>query len=50
MSFKYYNTNKDFYEVHRCLLGALVGDAAGATLEFCHEEITEEKANRASTG
>lgn len=25
-----------------CLLGALVGDAAGATLEFYHDEITEE--------
>lgn len=24
------------------MLGALVGDAAGATLEFCHKEITEE--------
>jgi ADP-ribosylglycohydrolase len=26
------------------MLGALVGDAAGATLEFCHKEITEEMA------
>jgi ADP-ribosyl-[dinitrogen reductase] hydrolase len=26
------------------LLGALVGDAAGATLEFCNREITEEMA------
>jgi ADP-ribosyl-[dinitrogen reductase] hydrolase len=26
------------------LLGALVGDAAGATLEFCHKEITEDMA------
>ncbi len=26
------------------MLGALVGDAAGATLEFCHKDITEEMA------
>ncbi len=26
------------------MLGALIGDAAGATLEFCHKEITEEMA------
>lgn len=26
------------------ILGALVGDAAGATLEFCHKDITEEMA------
>lgn len=29
------------------MLGALVGDAAGATLEFCHKEITEEIALKA---
>ena len=29
------------------MLGALVGDAAGATLEFCHKEITEEMALKA---
>lgn len=26
------------------MLGALVGDAAGATLEFCHKQITEDMA------
>jgi ADP-ribosylglycohydrolase len=31
------------------MLGALVGDAAGATLEFCHREITEEMALKAMT-
>jgi ADP-ribosylglycohydrolase len=31
------------------MLGALVGDAAGATLEFCHKEITEEMALKAMT-
>jgi ADP-ribosylglycohydrolase len=31
------------------MLGALVGDAAGATLEFCHREITEEMALNAMT-
>jgi ADP-ribosyl-[dinitrogen reductase] hydrolase len=31
------------------LLGSLVGDAAGATLEFCHREITEEMALKAMT-
>jgi len=31
------------------ILGALVGDAAGATLEFCHKEITEEMAMWAMT-
>jgi len=30
-----------------CLLGALVGDAAGATLEFLPRKPTKEKANRA---
>jgi ADP-ribosylglycohydrolase len=29
------------------ILGALVGDAAGATLEFCHRDITEEMALKA---
>ncbi len=29
------------------MLGALVGDAAGATLEFCHKEITKEMALKA---
>lgn len=29
------------------MLGALVGDAAGATLEFCHKEITEKMALKA---
>jgi ADP-ribosyl-[dinitrogen reductase] hydrolase len=29
------------------MLGALVGDAAGATLEFCHKNITEEMALKA---
>ena len=29
------------------MLGALVGDAAGATLEFCHKKITEEMAIKA---
>lgn len=31
------------------ILGALVGDAAGATLEFCNKTITEEMANHAMT-
>ncbi len=31
------------------MLGVLVGDAAGATLEFCHKEITEEMALKAMT-
>lgn len=31
------------------MLGALIGDAAGATLEFCHKEITEEMALKAMT-
>lgn len=31
------------------MLGALVGDAAGATLEFCHREITEDMALKAMT-
>ncbi len=31
------------------MLGALVGDAAGATLEFCHKEITEQMALKAMT-
>ena len=31
------------------MLGALVGDAAGATLEFCHRDITEEMAIKAMT-
>lgn len=31
------------------MLGALVGDAAGATLEFCHQDITQQKAQRAMT-
>jgi ADP-ribosylglycohydrolase len=31
------------------MLGALVGDAAGATLEFCHKDITEEMALKAMT-
>jgi ADP-ribosylglycohydrolase len=31
------------------MLGALVGDAAGATLEFCHREVTEEMALKAMT-
>ncbi len=31
------------------MLGALVGDAAGATLEFCHQKITEEMALKAMT-
>ncbi len=30
-----------------CLIGGWVGDAAGATLEFYHKEITEEKALKA---
>jgi ADP-ribosylglycohydrolase len=29
------------------IVGALVGDAAGATLEFYHQKITEEKARKA---
>lgn len=41
--------DQEFYDIHRCLLGALVGDAAGSTLEFCHEDITKEKAQRAMT-
>jgi len=31
------------------MLGALVGDAAGATLEFCNKEITEQMALNAMT-
>ena len=31
------------------MLGAIIGDAAGATLEFCHKEITEEMALKAMT-
>jgi len=31
------------------MLGALIGDAAGATLEFCHKGITEEMALKAMT-
>ena len=31
------------------MLGALIGDAAGATLEFCYREITEEMALKAMT-
>jgi ADP-ribosyl-[dinitrogen reductase] hydrolase len=38
-----------FFESYRCIVGALVGDAAGAILEFCHEDITENKAKRALT-
>lgn len=34
---------------NKCILGALVGDAAGATLEFCHRTITEEMAETAIT-
>lgn len=33
----------------RSMLGALVGDAAGATLEFCYREINEEMALKAMT-
>ena len=33
----------------RAIWGALVGDACGATLEFCDDEITEEMAVRAMT-
>ena len=33
----------------RAIWGALVGDACGATLEFCDNEITEEIARRAMT-
>ncbi len=43
------SNSKEFYNIHWCLLGALVGDAVGAILEFCHENITEEKAQRAMT-
>jgi ADP-ribosyl-[dinitrogen reductase] hydrolase len=31
------------------MLGALVGDAAGATLEFCHRDVTDEMAITAMT-
>ncbi len=34
---------------NKCILGALVGDAAGATLEFCHKTITEDMADIAIT-
>ena len=33
----------------RAIWGALVGDACGATLEFCDDEISEEMARRAMT-
>lgn len=40
--------NQDRYNVAKgCLLGALVGDAAGATLEFFEDDITPDDVDRA---
>jgi ADP-ribosylglycohydrolase len=40
-------TTNTKYNTYKCLYGALVGDAAGAVLEFYHDIITEEKATNA---
>jgi len=40
---------KKLTESYKSMLGALVGDAAGAVLEFCHDTITDKMAQRAIT-